>query len=77
MTHVLLSEKFYILTDGLPYLKHGDGWKRALCICGAIVGRCRTHYSNDTGESVVYRIPKYAIRPVSLTAEYVHSLCKI
>ncbi|THH11426.1 hypothetical protein EW145_g657 [Phellinidium pouzarii] len=46
-----------------------DEWRRVQCICGAIVGRCQTHILNDETKSSVYRIPKYALRPVSLIAE--------
>ncbi|KAL5522612.1 hypothetical protein ACEPAG_8629 [Sanghuangporus baumii] len=50
----------------------GDEWKRVQCICGAVVGRCRSHsgegFSEGSGSSI-YRIPKYALRPVSLTSE--------
>ncbi|KAL5499110.1 hypothetical protein ACEPAH_1628 [Sanghuangporus vaninii] len=49
-----------------------DEWRRVQCICGAVVGRCRSHSgegdSEDSGSSI-YRIPKYALRPVSLTSE--------
>ncbi|KAI0701041.1 HECT-like ubiquitin-conjugating enzyme-binding-domain-containing protein, partial [Cytidiella melzeri] len=45
-----------------------DDWYRIRCICGAIVGRCRQHNSSD--ESIkVYRLAKYAFRPVSPTTE--------
>ncbi|KAI0346635.1 hypothetical protein BDW22DRAFT_1352794 [Trametopsis cervina] len=45
-----------------------DDWHRVRCICGAIVGRSRQH-TNSEGSVLVYRLAKYAFRPVSPTAE--------
>ncbi|EJC97639.1 uncharacterized protein FOMMEDRAFT_115176 [Fomitiporia mediterranea MF3/22] len=49
----------------------GDEWKRVQCICGAVIGRCQSHpvEGDESQQSMVYRIPKYALRPVSLTSE--------
>ncbi|CCL98723.1 uncharacterized protein FIBRA_00728 [Fibroporia radiculosa] len=49
--------------------KHVDDWQRVRCICGAIVGRCQQHRPAKMPPSVVYRLAKYAIRPLSPTIE--------
>lgn len=52
--------------------KEFDEWQRVQCICGAVVGRCQRHTSDDKGHSAItYRMAKYALRPVSATAECV------
>ena len=43
------------------------------CICGTIIGRCRTHKTGYSS-TVVYRFAKYALRPVGSSAEYVRVL---
>ncbi|KAF5310946.1 hypothetical protein D9619_008085 [Psilocybe cf. subviscida] len=48
--------------------KHNDNWRLTRCICGAIVGRCQER-PTDSGNKTTYRILKYAIRPVSQSAE--------
>ncbi|KAF8888545.1 HECT-like ubiquitin-conjugating enzyme-binding-domain-containing protein [Infundibulicybe gibba] len=46
----------------------GEQWRLVRCLCGAVVGRCQEH--SDNGQtSIVYRLLKYAIRPVSPTSE--------
>jgi hypothetical protein len=40
-------------------------------LCGAVIGRCQDHSGNQDVNSTVYRLLKYAIRPVSPTAELV------
>ncbi|KAI0754285.1 HECT-like ubiquitin-conjugating enzyme-binding-domain-containing protein [Daedaleopsis nitida] len=45
--------------------KHDDGWERTRCICGAIIGRCQASPSSDGQAPMVYRLAKYAVRPMS------------
>lgn len=52
-----------------PERKHDDDWQRVRCICGAIVGRRQEHQAKDAPAALIYRLAKYAIRPVSPTAE--------
>ncbi|KAH9888116.1 HECT-like ubiquitin-conjugating enzyme-binding-domain-containing protein [Cubamyces lactineus] len=47
--------------------KPEDGWRRTRCICGAIVGRCQERPSSPG--SMVYRLAKYAVRPMSANPE--------
>ncbi|KAI0718753.1 HECT-like ubiquitin-conjugating enzyme-binding-domain-containing protein [Cerioporus squamosus] len=49
--------------------KHDDGWRRTRCICGAIIGRCQERPSQDGAGPMVYRLAKYAVRPMSGTSE--------
>ncbi|KAH9478581.1 hypothetical protein JR316_0009038 [Psilocybe cubensis] len=47
-----------------------DNWRLTRCLCGAIVGRCQAKPTDDTtGSTSVFRILKYAVRPVSQTSE--------
>ncbi|KAH8113817.1 HECT-like ubiquitin-conjugating enzyme-binding-domain-containing protein [Phellopilus nigrolimitatus] len=66
-----LFDESAVMTSNLRVIepRKGDDWKRVQCICGSVVGRCQTHSLNEAAGSSVYRIPKYAVRPVSLTAE--------
>ncbi|KDQ58353.1 hypothetical protein JAAARDRAFT_34152 [Jaapia argillacea MUCL 33604] len=50
------------------FSKRDEDWWSIRCICGAVVGRCQRHREGAT-TSTVYRLVKYAIRPVSLSAE--------
>ncbi|TBU28039.1 HECT-like ubiquitin-conjugating enzyme-binding-domain-containing protein [Dichomitus squalens] len=45
-----------------------DGWRRTRCICGAIIGRCQDRPSPDGHGPLVYRLAKYAVRPVNVNA---------
>ncbi|PCH35091.1 hypothetical protein WOLCODRAFT_106948 [Wolfiporia cocos MD-104 SS10] len=55
--------------DKLSEDEHPDDWQRVRCICGAIVGRRREHQPKEGPRYWAYRLAKYAIRPVSPTAE--------
>ncbi|KAF8069026.1 HECT-like ubiquitin-conjugating enzyme-binding-domain-containing protein [Lyophyllum atratum] len=48
--------------------KPGEDWRLARCLCGAVLGRCQDHSTGDE-KLTVFRLLKYAIRPVSLTSE--------
>ncbi|KZT69197.1 hypothetical protein DAEQUDRAFT_727102 [Daedalea quercina L-15889] len=49
--------------------KHVDTWVRVRCICGSIVGRRREHQLVGGVPRMVYRLAKYAIRPLSPSHE--------
>ncbi|PFH48710.1 hypothetical protein AMATHDRAFT_76589 [Amanita thiersii Skay4041] len=50
--------------------KRGEEWRLVRCLCGAVLGRCQEHQQEDAGApTTVFRILKYAIRPVSITSE--------
>jgi hypothetical protein len=49
-------------------LRDGESWL-ARCICGAIIGRRHEQHSPDGTTPVMYRLFKYAVRPISQTAE--------
>jgi hypothetical protein len=40
-------------------------------MCGALCGRCQDYVTESGEATIVYRLVKYAIRPVSPSAEYV------
>ncbi|KAG6908171.1 hypothetical protein DXG01_005871 [Tephrocybe rancida] len=48
--------------------KSGEDWRLARCLCGAILGRSQAH-TMEEGSRNVYRLLKFAIRPVSLNIE--------
>ncbi|GLB42233.1 putative HECT-like Ubiquitin-conjugating enzyme (E2)-binding [Lyophyllum shimeji] len=48
--------------------KPGEEWRLVRCLCGAVVGRCQD-YPREEGKQTVFRLLKFAIRPVSLTSE--------
>ncbi|TFY68125.1 hypothetical protein EVJ58_g1211 [Rhodofomes roseus] len=50
--------------DPVDETKHDD-WERVRCICGSIVGRRREHEPSGGAPYLVYRLAKYAIRPLS------------
>ncbi|KAF9530284.1 HECT-like ubiquitin-conjugating enzyme-binding-domain-containing protein [Crepidotus variabilis] len=45
-------------------IKHDEAWRLTRCICGALIGRCQQGDMESESTSV-YRVLKYAIRPVS------------
>ncbi|KAI0948109.1 hypothetical protein AcW1_009707 [Taiwanofungus camphoratus] len=71
----------YLLLDGSAVVEHNlwpadqeerklaDDWRRVRCICGAVIGRCQERNIKGLPLSPVYRLAKYAIRPVSSTTE--------
>jgi len=51
-------------------VKRGEDWILVRCICGAVVGRCQEHRAGSGNETLdVFRMLKYAIRPVSSSTE--------
>ncbi|KAI0064260.1 hypothetical protein BV25DRAFT_299244 [Artomyces pyxidatus] len=69
----------YILFDGSAVVKsnlwvadqpkHGEEWCTVRCICGTFSGRCQDHVNAAGEKTAVYRLVKYAIRPVSPSTE--------
>ncbi|OAX42316.1 hypothetical protein K503DRAFT_683559 [Rhizopogon vinicolor AM-OR11-026] len=55
------------LTDSS--LQRDEDWRLARCICGAVVGRRHERHMPDATASVMYRLFKYAVRPVSQITE--------
>ncbi|KAJ7104491.1 HECT-like ubiquitin-conjugating enzyme-binding-domain-containing protein [Mycena belliarum] len=49
--------------------KRGEEWRLVRCLCGAVVGRCQEHHPGPDVTSTVFRMLKYAIRPVSSSPE--------
>ncbi|CAL1699135.1 unnamed protein product [Somion occarium] len=70
-SYVLVHENDVIKTNFChPEIeKHADDWQRVRCICGAVVGRCQEHRPRDGEASMVYRLAKYAFRPISPSSE--------
>ncbi|KAF9450605.1 hypothetical protein P691DRAFT_810009 [Macrolepiota fuliginosa MF-IS2] len=50
-------------------LQNVQNWTLVRCLCGNVVGRCQKHDTENGGSSVMYRMLKYAIRPVSPTSD--------
>jgi len=48
--------------------KRGE-WHIVRCLCGSVAGRCQERQPSTGTDTMVYRLLKYAIRPVSPTAE--------
>ncbi|KAG6836942.1 hypothetical protein H0H93_000832 [Arthromyces matolae] len=48
--------------------KAGEDWRLARCLCGAVIGRYQEHSTEDESRNV-FRLLKFAIRPVSLNIE--------
>lgn len=70
-SYILFEESSIVKNNLCPAeeTKRGEDWRLVRCLCGAVVGRCQEHSSGDNPSSIVYRLLKYAIRPVSPTAE--------
>ncbi|TDL22743.1 hypothetical protein BD410DRAFT_788044 [Rickenella mellea] len=69
-SYVLFDESSVVLSNTRRAHKAtGEEWHRIGCICGAIVGRSMQRILPDNTSSTTYRFAKYAIRPVSPTAE--------
>jgi len=59
----------YLLTDFLQ--QTSDDRRIVRCLCGAFLGRCQEHEAGDK-KITAYKVLKYAVRPVSPTAECVY-----
>jgi hypothetical protein len=74
------SFSFYVfLSGGSAYAnailsQQGEDWRSVRCMCGALSGRCQDYVTESGEATTVYRLVKYAIRPVSPSAEYVFYL---
>jgi hypothetical protein len=67
---------FFFLSGGSDYInillsQQGEDWRSVRCMCGALCGRCQDYVTESGEATIVYRLVKYAIRPVSPSAEYV------
>lgn len=49
--------------------KQGEDWRSVRCMCGALCGRCQDYVTESGEATIVYRLVKYAIRPVSPSAD--------
>jgi hypothetical protein len=57
----------HVFTD-IMTLQQEEGWRSVRCICGALSGRSQEQVT-ESGETVtLYRLTKFAIRPVSPSA---------
>ncbi|KAI0322864.1 HECT-like ubiquitin-conjugating enzyme-binding-domain-containing protein [Amylostereum chailletii] len=54
-----------------PKPDHEEEWHSVRCKCGTFSGRCQDYVAEGGQTATVYRLVKYAIRPVSPTAERV------
>ncbi|KAJ7167365.1 HECT-like ubiquitin-conjugating enzyme-binding-domain-containing protein [Mycena crocata] len=71
-SYILFEEDLMVKNNLCPSdaTKRGEDWRLVRCLCGAVVGRCQEHHA-ATGDnnSNVFRMLKYAIRPVSSSTE--------
>ncbi|PPQ84909.1 hypothetical protein CVT25_004577 [Psilocybe cyanescens] len=69
----ILFEEDAMIENNLHLTKEArldDNWRLTRCLCGAIVGRCQAQTIDErAGPTIVFRILKYAVRPVSQSAE--------
>jgi len=68
------SSVIFALNTRLIYhiiIQPGEDWRCVRCICGAILGRCQEHQSGDGVQATVYRLVKYAIRPITTALQLV------
>ncbi|KAK7681493.1 hypothetical protein QCA50_015585 [Cerrena zonata] len=72
-SYVLVHEDAVITTNfcdtEAEVEKYSDDWHRVRCICGAVVGRSREHTPTGGEPCTIYRLAKYAFRPVSPMSE--------
>ncbi|KAJ7640786.1 HECT-like ubiquitin-conjugating enzyme-binding-domain-containing protein [Mycena polygramma] len=71
-SYILFEEESMVKTHLCPAdsTKRGEDWRLVRCLCGAVVGRCQEHQVGAEDKNPnVFRMLKYAIRPVSSTTE--------
>ncbi|KAJ3563401.1 hypothetical protein NP233_g8961 [Leucocoprinus birnbaumii] len=70
-SYILFQESAVNQNNLYPAQQHQDElqWTLVRCLCGNIVGRCQMHDDDGGLSSMMYRMLKYAIRPVSPTSE--------
>ncbi|TCD70683.1 hypothetical protein EIP91_002058 [Steccherinum ochraceum] len=67
-SYVLVQEEVVLrgnIREPKKDAKDTDEWMRVRCMCGAVVGRCQEHASEGKPPVWVYRLIKYAFRPVT------------
>ncbi len=74
--HITLLLLCFFLSGGSCYAntmlsQQGEDWRSVRCMCGALCGRCQDYVTESGEATIVYRLVKYAIRPVSPSTEYV------
>ena len=52
----------------ITLLQHGEEWRSIRCMCGTLCGRYQDRFTEFGETTTVYRLVKYAIRPVSPSA---------
>jgi len=71
-SYILFEEGLMVKSNICPAdaTKRGEDWRLVRCLCGAVVGRCQEHQAGSgTCDATVFRMLKYAIRPVSASTE--------
>ncbi|KAG6901759.1 hypothetical protein C0995_008234 [Termitomyces sp. Mi166 len=66
ITFLIHVMRDFVLT--VTFLQAGEDWCLVRCLCGAVLGRYQGHPTGD-GSRNVFRLLKFAIRPVSLNIE--------
>ncbi|KAJ6595623.1 HECT-like ubiquitin-conjugating enzyme-binding-domain-containing protein [Mycena vulgaris] len=69
-SYILFEENSMVKNHLCPAdeTKRGEDWRLVRCLCGAVVGRCQEHRAGSASANV-FRMLKYAIRPVSSSTE--------
>ncbi|KAI9509320.1 HECT-like ubiquitin-conjugating enzyme-binding-domain-containing protein [Russula earlei] len=70
-SYILFDTSAAVTANLRPAEKHkqGEDWRSVRCMCGALCGRCQDYIKESGETTVVFRLVKYAIRPVSPSAE--------
>jgi len=69
-SYILFDKSAAVSANLRPVEKHkGEDWHSVRCMCGALCGRYQDYVTESGEATVVYRLVKYAIRPVSPSAE--------
>ncbi|KXN92166.1 E3 ubiquitin-protein ligase E3D [Leucoagaricus sp. SymC.cos] len=67
--HELAVNQNNLYSSQQRQLQNTPNWTLVRCLCGNVVGRCQRHDDDNGSSSMMYRMLKYAIRPVSPTSE--------